>query len=215
MSPAGVPSLGPRAGIGAHPLGSRGSRRARTTLFRQRFDAEVAVVDDALRIVGLQGDAPLAQAAGAFYIVRFGVVDGRLAVNLVHQAIAAGEGSTFVAGGTESMSRAPFAMLKPETAYPRGVPEMADTVLGYLSGVTGAAWMLAVAGLFVLKSLVTAGLCLAFGLPRAVNARLPEGIARHTQGFGQERRVREQFTERGNIGADQRLARVDRFDGVP
>ena len=32
------------------------------------------------------------------------------------------------------------------------------------------------------------GVCLviAFGLPRAVNALLPESVARHTQGFGSE-----------------------------
>jgi 3-oxoadipyl-CoA thiolase len=46
-------------------------------------------------------------------------------------AIAAGEGDLFVAGGVESMSRAPFVMLKPERAYPRGVPETADSLLGW------------------------------------------------------------------------------------
>ncbi|HUF13852.1 MAG TPA: acetyl-CoA C-acyltransferase [Longimicrobiales bacterium] len=56
---------------------------------------------------------------------------GLQAVNAAHQAIAAGEGSTLVAGGTESMSRAPFVMLKPETGFPRGVPEVADSVLGW------------------------------------------------------------------------------------
>ena len=56
---------------------------------------------------------------------------GLQAVNAAHQAIAAGAGSTFVAGGTESMSRAPFVMLKPDTAFPRGVPEVADSVLGW------------------------------------------------------------------------------------
>ncbi len=46
-------------------------------------------------------------------------------------AIRAGEGDVFVVGGVESMSRAPFVMLKPEHAYPRGVPPTADTVLGW------------------------------------------------------------------------------------
>ena len=46
-------------------------------------------------------------------------------------AIRAGEGDAFVAGGVESMSRAPFVMLKPERGYARGVPEVADTVLGW------------------------------------------------------------------------------------
>ena len=56
---------------------------------------------------------------------------GLQAVNAAHQAIAAGAGSTFIAGGTESMSRAPFVMLKPETGFPRGVPEVADSLLGW------------------------------------------------------------------------------------
>ncbi len=46
-------------------------------------------------------------------------------------AIRAGEGDVFIVGGVESMSRAPFVMLKPERAYPRGVPPLADTVLGW------------------------------------------------------------------------------------
>jgi 3-oxoadipyl-CoA thiolase len=46
-------------------------------------------------------------------------------------AIAAGEGDVFVAGGVESMSRAPFVMLKPEIGYARGNPKVADTVLGW------------------------------------------------------------------------------------
>ncbi|HEX9105603.1 MAG TPA: hypothetical protein VF832_00205, partial [Longimicrobiales bacterium] len=46
-------------------------------------------------------------------------------------AIRAEEGDVFVAGGVESMSRAPWAMLKPAEGHPRGVPEMADTVLGW------------------------------------------------------------------------------------
>jgi 3-oxoadipyl-CoA thiolase len=56
---------------------------------------------------------------------------GLQAVASAHQAVRAGEGATFVAGGVESMSRAPFVMLKPERAYTRGVPAVADTVLGW------------------------------------------------------------------------------------
>jgi acetyl-CoA acetyltransferase family protein len=36
-----------------------------------------------------------------------------------------------VAGGVESMSRAPFVMAKPESAYPRGNPEVFDTTIGW------------------------------------------------------------------------------------
>jgi 3-oxoadipyl-CoA thiolase len=56
---------------------------------------------------------------------------GLQAVNSAAQAIAAGHGDVFIAGGVESMSRAPYVMLKPEEGYPRGVPDVADTVLGW------------------------------------------------------------------------------------
>ncbi len=56
---------------------------------------------------------------------------GLQAVVSAFHAIRAGEGDAFIAGGVESMSRAPFVMLKPERGYTRGVPEMADTVLGW------------------------------------------------------------------------------------
>jgi 3-oxoadipyl-CoA thiolase len=56
---------------------------------------------------------------------------GLQAVNAAAQAVAAGDGEVFVAGGVESMSRAPWVMLKPEAGFPRGAPETADTVLGW------------------------------------------------------------------------------------
>ncbi|HEX7050112.1 MAG TPA: acetyl-CoA C-acyltransferase [Longimicrobiales bacterium] len=56
---------------------------------------------------------------------------GLQAVNTAFHAIRAGEGEIFIAGGVESMSRAPFVMLKAAQAYPRGVPPVADTVLGW------------------------------------------------------------------------------------
>src|SRR5262252_7559249 len=56
---------------------------------------------------------------------------GLQAVNAAAQAIWSGQGDVFVSGGVESMSRAPLVMLKPETAYPRGVPPMADSTLGW------------------------------------------------------------------------------------
>ena len=45
---------------------------------------------------------------------------GLTAVVEACRAIAAGEGDLFVAGGVESMSRAPLVMAKPEQPYPRG-----------------------------------------------------------------------------------------------
>jgi acetyl-CoA C-acetyltransferase len=46
-------------------------------------------------------------------------------------AIAAGDGDLFVAGGVESMSRAPLAMAKPAQAFPRGNQTVWDTTLGW------------------------------------------------------------------------------------
>lgn len=53
------------------------------------------------------------------------------AVNYAARAILAGEGEIFIAGGTESMTRAPFVMAKPEADYPRGNLEMFDTTIGW------------------------------------------------------------------------------------
>ena len=46
-------------------------------------------------------------------------------------AVIAGDGDLFVAGGVESMSRAPLVTAKPETAFPRGDRTMYDTTLGW------------------------------------------------------------------------------------
>jgi acetyl-CoA acyltransferase len=56
---------------------------------------------------------------------------GMEAVAQAARAIAAGEGHVFVAGGVESMSRAPLAMARPERAYPRGNAALFDTALGW------------------------------------------------------------------------------------
>lgn len=47
------------------------------------------------------------------------------------RAIFAGDHDVVLAGGVESMSRAPFSMAKPEMAYPRGAPAIYDTSLGW------------------------------------------------------------------------------------
>jgi len=46
------------------------------------------------------------------------------------QAIKAGEGDTFIAGGVESMTRAPYVMLKSGDPWSRKAPEIADTQSG-------------------------------------------------------------------------------------
>ena len=56
---------------------------------------------------------------------------GLQAINSAAHAILAGEGSAFVAGGVESMTRAPFVMAKPGFAFPRGDQALVDTTIGW------------------------------------------------------------------------------------
>src|SRR4051794_27167387 len=56
---------------------------------------------------------------------------GLQAINSAAHAIAADDGDVFIAGGVESMTRAPFVMAKPEAPYDRGNREMFDTTLGW------------------------------------------------------------------------------------
>ncbi len=56
---------------------------------------------------------------------------GLMAVNEAAHQIAVGSGTIFIAGGVESMSRAPFVMGKPDKAFPRGDQKMYDTTLGW------------------------------------------------------------------------------------
>lgn len=56
---------------------------------------------------------------------------GLAAVTHAFRAIAVGEGDLFVAGGVESMSRAPYVLAKPERAYQNGAPDVADSALGW------------------------------------------------------------------------------------
>src|SRR5438105_6950410 len=56
---------------------------------------------------------------------------GLAAVVSACHAVAAGDGDLFVAGGVESMSRAPLVLAKPEHAFPRGNQTVWDTTLGW------------------------------------------------------------------------------------
>jgi 3-oxoadipyl-CoA thiolase len=56
---------------------------------------------------------------------------GLAAVVSACHAVVAGDGDVFVAGGVESMSRAPLAMAKPDAAFPRGNATAWDTTLGW------------------------------------------------------------------------------------
>jgi 3-oxoadipyl-CoA thiolase len=53
------------------------------------------------------------------------------AINSAAQAIAYGDGEVFVAGGVESMTRAPYAMAKAAGPWDRGDRDMYDTTLGW------------------------------------------------------------------------------------
>ena len=56
---------------------------------------------------------------------------GLAAVVSACHAVVAGDGDLFVAGGAESMSRAPLVTPKPEKGFPRGDRTMYDTTLGW------------------------------------------------------------------------------------
>jgi acetyl-CoA C-acetyltransferase len=56
---------------------------------------------------------------------------GLQAINSAAHAIAVGDGDVFIAGGVESMTRAPYVMAKPEAAFDRGGRELFDTTLGW------------------------------------------------------------------------------------
>ncbi len=56
---------------------------------------------------------------------------GLEAVNDAARRIRAGEADVVVAGGAESMTRAPLVTLKPSEAFPRGERVMVDTTLGW------------------------------------------------------------------------------------
>jgi 3-oxoadipyl-CoA thiolase len=56
---------------------------------------------------------------------------GLTAINHAARAIKCGEGDVFIAGGVESMSRAPYSIPKPESAYPWGNLTAYDTTLGW------------------------------------------------------------------------------------
>jgi 3-oxoadipyl-CoA thiolase len=56
---------------------------------------------------------------------------GLQAINAAVHAVASGDGDVFVAGGVESMTRAPYVLAKADGAWDRGAREMHDTTLGW------------------------------------------------------------------------------------
>jgi len=56
---------------------------------------------------------------------------GLQAINSAAHAIMVGDGDAFVAGGVESMTRAPYVIAKPDQPYDRGNRQMYDSTLGW------------------------------------------------------------------------------------
>src|SRR5262245_5722735 len=56
---------------------------------------------------------------------------GLQAINAATHAIWADDGDAFIAGGVESMTRAPYVILKPSSAFERGEHQLVDTTLGW------------------------------------------------------------------------------------
>jgi 3-oxoadipyl-CoA thiolase len=74
--------------------------------------------------------AGLPESIGGVTVNRL-CASGLAAVVGAAHAVIAGDGDLFVAGGVESMSRAPLVTAKPDAAFPRGDRVMYDTTLGW------------------------------------------------------------------------------------
>jgi 3-oxoadipyl-CoA thiolase len=56
---------------------------------------------------------------------------GMQAVQAAAHAIASGVGDVYIAGGVESMTRAPYVLASPQQAFPRGPMILQDTTIGW------------------------------------------------------------------------------------
>ena len=74
--------------------------------------------------------AGLPESVGGVTVNRL-CASGLAAVVGACHAVIAGDGDLFVAGGVESMSRAPLVTAKPDAPYPRGDRTLYDTTLGW------------------------------------------------------------------------------------
>jgi 3-oxoadipyl-CoA thiolase len=74
--------------------------------------------------------AGLPQSVGGVTLNRL-CASGLAAISAACHAVIAGDGELFVAGGVESMSRAPLVTGKPERAFPRGDRVLYDSTLGW------------------------------------------------------------------------------------
>src|SRR5205807_8203716 len=74
--------------------------------------------------------AGLPESVGGVTVNRL-CASGLSAIVGAAHAVIAGDGELFVAGGVESMSRAPLVTAKPEQSFARGDRVMYDTTLGW------------------------------------------------------------------------------------
>jgi 3-oxoadipyl-CoA thiolase len=74
--------------------------------------------------------AGLPESVGGVTVNRL-CASGLAAIVGACHAVIAGDGDLFVAGGVESMSRAPLVTAKPDAAFPRGDRTLYDTTLGW------------------------------------------------------------------------------------
>jgi acetyl-CoA C-acetyltransferase len=127
--------LGALSSLSATELGARAIRAA-----VERAGIDVGDVDEVLMgnvVSAGEGQAPARQAALGGGIpadvpaVTINKVcgSGLKAVMLAAQAIKAGDGNLYVAGGMESMSNAPYLLSKARTGYRMGNAEMIDSVV--------------------------------------------------------------------------------------
>ncbi len=80
------------------------------------------------RMAALLADLPTSVAAVTFNRL---CASSLTAINAAARAIKAGEGEVYLAGGVESMSRAPWSVPKSERAFPSGNQTMWDTTIGW------------------------------------------------------------------------------------
>src|SRR4051812_8763975 len=80
------------------------------------------------RMAGLLAGLPI---EGPGLTVNRLCASGLEAVNQAGRALRVGEGEVMLAGGVESMSRAPLVGLKPERGFARGGLELVDTTIGW------------------------------------------------------------------------------------
>ena len=109
----------------------------------ERTGVDPALLDDVYAGCGNQGGednrdvARMSTLLAGFPIEVSGVTVNRNcasaleAVNQAAKAIIADEGDVFIGSGVESMSRAPWAMAKPERTPAMGNPKMWDTTVGW------------------------------------------------------------------------------------